>query len=91
MNRRFQDRGPPKPSRPVAETLKYTPEQEHLLRRIAGAIVLHWDALSDDVQDLIIDQAVLVDDRDEAAHEAADIERFIRTVKTAAIAKPAVQ
>lgn len=72
---------------PMALTLKYKDAQEHLLRRLGQAVVLHWDELPDDMQDVLIDQAAAVDDRDDAAHEAGDIETFIRTVKTTAVAK----
>lgn len=71
------------------KTLKYRERDEHLLRRLGGALVLQWDELSDDMQDLIIDQAVAVDDRDPAPHERGDIESFVRTVKTVSVAKPA--
>lgn len=67
------------------KTLKYSEKQEHLLRRLAGALVLHWDELPDELQDLIIDQAAILDDRDEAPHGTADIENFVRTVKTASL------
>lgn len=70
------------------KTLRYRESDEHLLRRLAGALVLHWDELSDEMQDLIIDQAAAVDDRDPAAHEPSDIERFVRSVKTVSVAKP---
>ncbi|HYD89537.1 MAG TPA: hypothetical protein VEA80_18805 [Vitreimonas sp.] len=71
----------------VPKTLKYRDDQEHLLRRLGGALVLQWDELPDALQDLIIDQAAAVDDRDAAPHAAEDIERFIRNVKTMALAK----
>ena len=71
----------------VARTLKYRDAQEPLLRRLASALVLHWDALPDDVQDLLIDQATLVEDRDDAAHERSDFETFIRKVQTASLSK----
>lgn len=70
----------------VAKTVKYREAQEHLLRRLGGALVLQWDALPDALQDLIIDQAAAVEDRDEAAHAPGDIENFIRTAKTTSIA-----
>lgn len=73
---------------PAQKTLKYSEADEHMLRRIASAMVLHWDVLSDDVQDLIIDQAAIVVDRTDAPHEAGDIENFIRNVKVTAITKP---
>lgn len=84
------DRRPytPQPPAVVQKTVKYKDAQEHLLRRLGNALVLQWDALPDELQDLIIDQAATVDDRDEAPHEATDIESFIRNAKTAALAKP---
>lgn len=75
---------PRKPSA-VALTLKYKDAQEHLLRRLGQAVVLHWDELPDDLQDLLIDQAAVVADRDEGAHGADDIETFIRSVKTTSL------
>lgn len=75
---------PPRAPEPVARTLKYRDAQEHLVRRIGGALVLQWDALPVPLQDLIIDQAVIVDDRVDAPHAHTDIENFIRTVKTTA-------
>ena len=76
---------PPRKARVIPKTLKYDEVHEYLLRRIASAIVLQWDELSDALQDLIVDQAVAVQDREEAAHEAADIENFIRHVKIVAL------
>jgi hypothetical protein len=78
------------PRQPQVElkTLKYREHQEHLLRRLGSALVLHWDQLPDELQDLIIDQAAAVEDRDPAPHEASDIESFVRSVRTASIARP---
>lgn len=81
-----------KPIGPVQRTVRYRETEEHLLRRLGSALVLQWDVLPDDLQDLIIDQAALVDDRDPAPHEVSDIETFIRKAKTTALApaeKPA--
>lgn len=86
--RRFNPQTPQEPA-VVAKTVKYNEAQEHLLRRLGGALVLQWDALPDALQDLIIDQAAVVDDRDDAAHEAGDIENFIRSAKTVATAPKA--
>lgn len=77
------------PQEPQVEfkTVKYSPAQEHLLRRLGGALVVQWDALPDDLQDLLIDQAAVVQDREAAPQ--GEIESFIRSVKVAAIARPA--
>lgn len=74
--------GEPRKPVAVALTLKYKDAQEHLLRRLGQAVVLHWDELPDDLQDLLIDQAAAVTDRDEAPHGSDEIMGFIRSVKT---------
>lgn len=75
------------PPQVVAKTLKYRADQEHFLRRIGSAIVLHWDEMPDALQDLIIDQAAQVEDREAAVHDAGDIEAFVRSVKAVALSK----
>lgn len=89
MTEPYRGRSPAPPQAPqvVSKTLKYGERDEHLLRRLAGALVLQWDQLPDALQDLIIDQAAAVDDRDPAPHAVPDIERFVRSVKSVAIAK----
>ncbi|MGD9816428.1 MAG: hypothetical protein AB7Q23_04270 [Hyphomonadaceae bacterium] len=84
---RAKTESPPRAPQVAAKTLKYKESQEHLLRRIAAGIVLHWDELPDALQDLIIDQAAAVEDRDPSPHTAEDIAAFIRGVKTAALSK----
>lgn len=74
----------------MAKTLRYSAASEHLLRRLGSALVLQWDALPDDLQDLLIDQAAGVEDRDEAPHTPEHLERFVRTVKSAPL-RPIVQ
>ena len=64
-------------------TLKYKEVDEHLLRRLGQALVLQWDELPDGMQDVLIDQAVAVQDREEEKpHSGSDIETFIRKVKS---------
>lgn len=89
MNERKRFAPPERAPQVALKTLRYREDQEHLLRRLGGALVLQWDELPDALQDLIIDQAATVDDRDEAPHAAAEIESFIRNVKTMALAKAA--
>jgi hypothetical protein len=72
-----------------SKTVRYRAEQEHLVRRLGEALVVQWDALPDALQDLLIDQAAAVEDREEAPHETSDIESFIRTAKVVAITKAA--
>ncbi len=66
-------------------TLKYQESDEHLLRRLGQALVLQWDELPDELQDVLIDQAGMVEDREDAPHGEAEFERFIRSVKTKAV------
>lgn len=84
-------RPPPGPPQVLARTLKVRAADAHLLRRLGQAMVLHWDELPDDLQDLLIDQAAAVEDNDDKGASAAEVESFIRTVKTAALAKAPTQ
>jgi hypothetical protein len=80
----------PRPPKAMALTLKYRENQEYLLRRLGQALVLQWDELPDGLQDVLIDQAAGVTDREEdTAHSAGDIETFIRSVKSVATPPPA--
>lgn len=80
---------PPLEPAPVSRTLKYSEAQEHLVRRLGSALILQWDALPDALQDLVIDQAALVEDRTDAPHSADIIENFVRAAKTTPLTKPA--
>jgi hypothetical protein len=77
--------GAPRPPMAMALTLKYQDSDEHLLRRLGQALVLQWDELPDNLQDVLIDQAAAVEDREDGPHGAEEIERFIRGVKTKAV------
>jgi hypothetical protein len=72
---------PPQALAPLARTLKYRDCDEHLVRRLGSALVLQWDALPDELQDLIADQAVGVEDRADAPHSRENFETFIRTAR----------
>ena len=76
---------PAGPPRVAARTLRLRPAQEHLLRRLGQALVLQWDALSDEMQDLLIDQAVAVDNPGDAGATAEEVETFVRSVTTMAM------
>ena len=54
----------PRPAKAMAVTLKYKDADEHLLRRLGQAVVLQWDELPDNLQDVLIDQAAAVLDRE---------------------------
>lgn len=71
----------------LLKSLKYRAQDERVLRRLASALVLQWDELSDEFQDLIIDQAAMVEDREPEPVSVEEIEAFVRSVKTTAIVK----
>jgi hypothetical protein len=78
----FSDRAPPRPPGLSDKVVVLKDGQEHFLRRLGAALVLQWDDLPDDVQDLLIDEAAMVDDADPALHGRSEIETFLRKVKT---------
>jgi hypothetical protein len=75
----------PRPPQAMGVTLKVKDAQEHLLRRLGQAVVLQWEELPHGLQDVLIDQAVLVTDRDAASQ--SEIETFIRGVRSVPLAK----
>ena len=62
-------------------SIKYDDSDEHLLRRIACAVIYQWDALPPDVQDLIITQAPYMLDRHETVQLDQQIRAFIESRK----------
>ena len=66
-----------KPPMARALSLKYKPAQEHILRRLGQAIVLHWQELPKVVQDVMVEQAALVADRDAGDHSVRALTTFI--------------
>jgi hypothetical protein len=78
---RAHERLQAQPPKAMALTLKYKETQEHLLRRLGQAVVLQWEELPNLLQDVLIDQAAIVVDRDETAHGVNEFETFIRKVR----------
>jgi hypothetical protein len=65
-----------------ARSLKCKPGQEHILRRIGVALVIHWDDLPDELQDSVIDQAALViDEANSPPPSRVEVEDFLRSVR----------
>jgi hypothetical protein len=62
----------------VARVIPYSEDQEHILRRLGGAVVAHWDALPTEVQNLILMQAPLIHDRDDCVQLYQQIDAFIQ-------------
>ena len=74
---------PPRPPQALALTLKVKDNQEHLLRRLGQALVLQWEEVSPDLQDVLIDQALIVEDRDPSTQ--SEVESFVRTVRSVSV------
>jgi hypothetical protein len=62
---------------PVARAIDYESDEEHILRRLGGAVVLLWPDLPSDVQETILAQAPLIRDRVRMAQLHQEIVRFI--------------
>jgi hypothetical protein len=62
----------------VARVIPYSEDQEHILRRLGGAVVAQWDALPAEAQDIILMQAPLIYDRDECSQVYQQIDAFIQ-------------
>ena len=73
-----------RPAKAMMLTLKVKDAQEHMLRRLGQALVLQWEELPYGLQEVLIDQAVIVTDREPTSQ--SEIETFIRSVKSVAIA-----
>ena len=39
------------------QVIEYERKEEHFLRRLGGALLIHWDSVPTDVQELLIQQA----------------------------------
>jgi hypothetical protein len=60
-----------------ARILDCPDSDEHLVRRLGKAVVVQWDRLPEDVQDLLLKQAVLMHDRHRALQLRQKIKTFI--------------
>jgi hypothetical protein len=57
--------------------LKYTEDDEHILRRLGAALVVQWDELPGNLRQLLIDQATNMSDRHSTVQLRQQIETFI--------------
>lgn len=60
-----------------ARTVPHNPEDEHLLRRLAKAVAVHWDMLPESVRFAILEQAVYMHDDHETVQLKQQLERLI--------------
>jgi hypothetical protein len=59
-------------------------DEEHILRRLGGAVVVLWDRLPDNTRSKILAQATQMHDRHPAVQLGEQIEEFIQRYKPAA-------
>ena len=58
--------------------LDYEEADEHILRRLGGAVVVQWANLPDDVRTLLVEQATFMLDRHQTVQLKQQIQAFIR-------------
>lgn len=61
----------------VARVIPYSEDQEHILRRLGGAVVIHWESLPDAMRTLLLRQATLMYDRDHGTGVFRQIDSFV--------------
>jgi transcriptional regulator with XRE-family HTH domain len=61
-----------------ATALDYTADEEHLLRRLGGAVIALWGAMPETLQSILLDQATYMADRHETVQLREQLERFVR-------------
>jgi hypothetical protein len=61
--------------------LKYDPSDEHILRRLGSALVVHWETLNEIQRETLLSQAIMMGDRDETVQLREQINLFIKKHK----------
>ena len=61
-----------------SKSLRCHRRDEHILRRLGGAVIMHWKALTPGMQDVLLTQATFIQDRESAAALREVIEAFVR-------------
>jgi hypothetical protein len=74
------------PAAPIAKTLKLRAADERLMLGLGSALVLHWEALPQSLQDLLIDQATIVLDDAGLPGAQHSVEALIRNAKAIPLA-----
>jgi hypothetical protein len=60
-----------------ARILDFEPDEEHLLRRLGGALVVQWGSLSEVNRELLLSQATLIGDREDTTQLREQLKLFI--------------
>ncbi len=61
--------------------INYEESEDHILRRIASAVIYQWDEIPEDVQNLIVNQAPFMLDRYQTVPLSQQIKAFIEKHK----------
>ena len=65
------------------QAISYSREDEHILRRLGGAVAVQWGSLPEAVQELILKQAIHMSDRAETHEVEEQIKAFIAAHQSA--------
>ncbi|UWU82980.1 hypothetical protein N2605_25830 [Bradyrhizobium yuanmingense] len=60
-----------------ARRIDCDPSEEHILRRLGGALIVHWDSLSELQRGVLLSHASLMGDRENATQLMMQIRGFI--------------
>ena len=47
-------------------SIRHEPGEEHILRRLGGAVIVHWAGLPEAMRDVLVNQASAMSDREAA-------------------------
>ena len=61
--------------------IKYQDADEHFLRRLGGAVIVHWDSLPADLQNTLVKQAAVMVDKTPIVQAEFQIEEFVKAHK----------
>lgn len=64
-----------------ARALEYTEDEEHLLRRLGGAVVVLWESMSEVDRESFLSQATMMADRHETVQLREQLKYFIKNAK----------
>lgn len=60
-----------------AAHIDYTEDEEHILRRLGGAVIAQFANLPQSIQELLVEQATFMHDRHQTVQLKEQIEAFI--------------
>lgn len=67
-----------------ARSLEYGEDEEHILRRLGAALAIHWETLPEFTRVMLLEQAVMIEDRHQTVQLKEQIKAFIDSHKDSA-------